>query len=66
MKIKRSDKYYIDLPAIIKSQLIESGVNPENIIEYPDCAFCQKEKWFSYRRDKPKYVEATAFIIGLK
>ncbi|MBU2579180.1 peptidoglycan editing factor PgeF [Patescibacteria group bacterium] len=63
---KRSDKYYIDLPAIIKSQLKEFGINSKNIVEHSDCTFCQKEKWFSYRRDKPKYVEAMAFIIGLK
>jgi len=64
--IKKDDKYYIDLPVVIKSQLIKSGISPENITEYLDCTYCQKEKWFSYRRDRPEYPETSAFIIGLK
>lgn len=64
--IKRNNQYFIDLPAVMALQLTEAGVNPQKITEYPNCTFCQKEKWFSYRRDKPKFIEANAFIIKLK
>lgn len=64
--IFRNNSYYIDLPAIIKRQLVESGVRFNSITEHPDCTFCEKDKYFSYRRDKPTTVKAKAFIIHLK
>jgi len=64
--INRGAKIFIDLPKVIMLQLIEAGVMPENITEHPDCTYCQKDKYFSYRRDKPETLEANAFIIHLK
>lgn len=61
----KGGKFYADLPSIIVYELITRGVKQKNIIEYPDCTYCREEKWFSYRRDKPPAVKATAFIIGL-
>lgn len=64
--INRDDKIFIDLPKAIALQLIEAGAKPENITEHPDCVYCQKDKYFSYRRDKPEIVNANTFIIHLK
>jgi len=73
--INRDDKIFIDLTKAIMLPLMEAGVKTENITEHPDCTYCEKEKWFSYRRDKfenpepveePRLIEANAFIINLK
>jgi len=64
--IIKGGKIFLDLASIIALQLTGAGVKPKKITTYPDCTFCQKEKWFSYRRDKPKFIEANAFIINLK
>lgn len=63
---KNNDKFFIDLSAIIAHQLMENGIDSKNITQHPGCTFCETNKWFSFRRDKPKNVEAAAFMIGLK
>lgn len=62
---KDENKTYVDLLAVIKLQLSEQGLNDENIIASPDCTYCNKEKYYSYRRDKPKNLEAMIAFIGL-
>lgn len=66
--INRDAKIFIDLPEVIMLQLIEAGVGvkSEKITTHPDCTFCEKDKWFSSRRDKSNPIEAAAFIINLK
>jgi len=64
--IKRNVKLFVDLPMIIKKQLIAAGLKVRNIENCGECTFCLKEKYFSYRRDKPKYIEAMIAYIGLK
>jgi len=64
--INRGAKISIDLPKAMMLPLMEAGVKSENIIEHPDCVYCEKDKWFSYRRDKPKVIETNAYIINLK
>jgi len=63
--IHRGKKIFIDLPKIISRQLIEAGLNIDNIESVGQCTFCEKEKFFSYRRDKPNQVEAMIAYIGL-
>jgi copper oxidase (laccase) domain-containing protein len=78
----RNNKIYVDLPAIIERQLLEAGLQNQNIEIPGECTFCLKEKYFSFRRDpfgkaqgrpersrggdKPKNVEAMVAYIGLK
>lgn len=64
--IERDNRIFLDLAGIIALQLTVAGVRPEKIITHPDCTFCEKEKWSSYRRDKDNYQGAAAFIIHLK
>ena len=55
---------YLRLGRIIKKQLLASGLKEENIKEATECTFCEKEKYFSYRRDKPEEIEAMlAYIV---
>lgn len=63
--IRRSNKIFIDLPKIISVCLIAAGVPRENIESCGECTFCQKDKYFSFRRDKPKNVEAMIAYIRM-
>jgi hypothetical protein len=49
--INRGAKIFIDLPLIIKQQLIKSGLKEENIESCGECTFCSSDKYFSFRRD---------------
>lgn len=45
------EKYYCDLIAIAKDQLIKLGVCEENIYLSNMCTYCNEELFFSHRRD---------------
>lgn len=64
--VSREGKTYIDLSVVIKAQLQRSGVQLENIGFSLECTFCEDNKYFSYRRDKPARLEAMVAYIGLK
>lgn len=51
-------KTTIDLKGVIKRQALDVGVAPENITDQNECTYCLHEKYFSYRRDHPAYMEA--------
>ncbi|MDO8529668.1 MAG: peptidoglycan editing factor PgeF [bacterium] len=63
---KRDSKIFIDLKGIIRKQLTEIGIKPENIEESDECTFENHSKYFSYRKDKPKAIEAMVAVIGYK
>lgn len=63
--IYRDGKIYVDLPQIIARQLIKAGLKTQNIETCGECTFCLKEKYFSFRRDKPESVEAMVAYIGV-
>ena len=63
--IRRDGKLFVDLKAITKKQLVEAGVKEDNIEISPICTF-EDINYFSFRRDKPKYVEAMVAIIGVR
>ena len=62
----REDRLHIDLSAVIMKQLTKTGVLPENVSLSQECTFCEGNKYFSYRRDKPARLEAMVAYIGLK
>jgi polyphenol oxidase len=55
----------VDLLAAIKKQLLSLGIASENISSSDECTFCNKEKYFSYRRDKPEKIESMMAFIGM-
>jgi YfiH family protein len=57
---------YINLGDIVKKQLVSSGIEKENIKLSQECTFCEKDKYFSYRRDKPKDIEAMLAYITIR
>jgi hypothetical protein len=64
--LKEDNKKYLDLKKIAKIQLMELGIKEQNIEVSPECTFCLKTKYFSYRREKPKQVQTMLAIIGQK
>ena len=48
----REGSYYLDISAIIKSQLLNAGIPEENIEVSSECTCCLKEKYFSFRGEK--------------
>lgn len=55
---------YLSLPSICYYQLLEAGVNKNNICLFPFCTSCDKKRFFSYRRDsKVNYGEMISFIM---
>lgn len=62
----REGKTYVDLPAIIKEQLLAGNIPPQNIVADETCTHCAQDRYFSYRRDKPEEVEVMAGYIALR
>lgn len=63
--IKKNNKVFVSLPGIIKHQLLEEGILENNIEISEDCTYCSDNKYFSWRRDKTKMMQGSAYI-GIK
>jgi YfiH family protein len=63
--LKPEDKILIDLGGVVKDQLVAAGVNENNIEIDQACTFCENEKYFSFRHDKPPKLQAMVAYIGL-
>ncbi len=61
----RGGKLFVNLPNIIKTQLESTGVLSKNIEFIEECTFCAREKYFSFRRDKPPFIQAMLASISL-
>lgn len=64
--VRKNGKISVDLQGIAMEQLRGVGVPEKNIETTTLCTFCEKEKFFSYRRDKPEKIEAMVAVIGMK
>lgn len=63
---KAEKKVYMNLAKLNYLQLIDIGIKKENIDFSPFCTFCNKDKFFSYRRDgKENLKEMFSFIVKL-
>lgn len=60
----KDDRHHMDFWAVSRDQLVEQGVNPENIVLSRLCTACSNQDlFFSYRRDK--LTGRLANVIGL-
>jgi len=48
---KREDSFYLNVGAIIKTQLLMAGIKEKNVEISQECTCCKNEKYFSYRAD---------------
>ena len=49
---KRDESFYLDVNKILKKQLIECGIDEQNIEIFNECTSCNTDKYFSYRAEK--------------
>ncbi len=63
---KKGSKTFVDLKLDAKDRLIHSGILVKNVEVHPDCTFCSNEDYFSYRRDKPIYIQTMVCLLTLK
>ena len=49
---KVGEKYMLDLPLINQKQLLDAGVNAENIELSGQCTSCEVDRYFSYRKEQ--------------
>lgn len=49
---QRDGSFYLDVGAILKTQLLTCGINKENMEFSNECTCCNKNKYFSYRAQK--------------
>ncbi len=60
----RHGKKYLNLTFLNYLQLINTGIKKENIDFFPFCTFCDKRRFFSFRRAKNKdFEEMFSFVI---
>jgi polyphenol oxidase len=64
--IRKDKKLFIDLGAVVVEQCTDKKVEKKNIEITSECTFCEKDKYFSYRRDKPELVQSQIAYIYLK
>jgi len=60
--LKGSD-YHLDLKQINYQQLLTAGLKPEQIDLAQNCTFCEKELFYSYRRDKEEDKRMINFVV---
>jgi hypothetical protein len=63
--IRRDDKISIDLKGIIRKKLADFNVDLDNIEDNRECT-AESDKYFSFRRDKPKIAEAMVAVLGIR
>ena len=60
----RFGQWHLNLALLNYLLLKEKGIKQENIDFFPFCTKCDKEKFFSFRRDKePNFSEMFSFIV---
>jgi hypothetical protein len=51
---KVEGKHFLDLKFLGRWQLLESGLKESEVWVFPNCTFCEKDLFYSYRRDRGK------------
>jgi YfiH family protein len=59
-RIKRGDKYYIDLESMVKDELIKLGI--KQVYGLDSCTYCEPETYYSYRREGEDVRHLLSFI----
>lgn len=59
-------KTYLDIKEVARKQLIQAKVQEKNIEVSPECTYCLKDKYFSYRRDGKDNFKAQIAVFGMK
>lgn len=63
---KEDRKNFMDLKLVAQKKLMACGIEPENVSVSPDCTYCQTDKYFSFRKDRPETLRAMMVIAGMR
>ena len=63
--LNKGGKTFLDLKKIAETQLINLGIIKANIEIVQECTYCLNNKYYSYRRDRPKLIEPMIAIMGI-
>lgn len=63
--IFRDNGFQVDLKGIVRTQAVEAGISSGHIDDRNECTVCLPDKYFSYRRDRPEYLETQVAYITL-
>lgn len=56
---------FLDLAKAVTIQLMKSGISEQHIEVSGECTFALKDKYYSYRRDKPENLETMIAFMGM-
>jgi len=59
----RDGQAYLNLAAVVREQLKRVGVKTARISS--ECTYCLQDRYFSFRRDKPKHIETIVAYVGM-
>jgi YfiH family protein len=62
-RMDHPDKYLLDLPGALRSQLGEAGIAPGNLHDLGICTHCRTDEFFSYRAEGPLSGRMMAVIM---
>jgi len=63
---KSGGKKFLSLAEVCKYLLVKQGIKEENIKISRDCTYCEENRYFSFRRDKPEKISAQMAFISIK
>lgn len=64
--VSRDNQNFLNLGAIAQTQLTNLGLKPGNIEVNSECTLELRDKYFSFRRDKPEIIETMLAVFGMK
>ncbi len=62
----KNNKFFVDLKGLVKMRLLRLGLKEKNIEINSDCTACLSDKYFSFRKDKPRWPQTMVAVIGMK
>jgi YfiH family protein len=60
------DRFLLDLPGVVRSQLERAGVRPENFTADPSCTRCGGDRYASWRRERDKAGRMIALVARFR
>lgn len=64
--INKEGHKFFDIGIVAETQLTNLGFRSENIEVNSECTFELTDKYFSFRRDKPRIIETMLAVFGMK
>ncbi len=61
----KKEKWHLDIVALNKHQLIEAGLNEQNIEVCGKCTYCNEKDFFSFRRQRRRNGSMFSFVVKL-